>query len=110
MQVAEGRLAVHQASVLWSYRRHHVGTASGHDPARVHVPPSEQAVTTDELTPYEVRILEMIASGKTNPQIAIKLQTSPFTVKTQVAMLCRKLGARGRANAVYLALKKGVIK
>jgi DNA-binding NarL/FixJ family response regulator len=62
-----------------------------------------------QLGEREVAILHLVAEGSSNPQIAGKLYLSEDTVKTFLMTAFRKLGARNRAHAVYLALKSGVI-
>jgi hypothetical protein len=49
----------------------------------------------------------MVGRGLTNQEIAERLFTSTSTVKLCLHHSCRKLGARNRAQAVILALKRG---
>ncbi|MGW1026794.1 LuxR C-terminal-related transcriptional regulator [Streptomyces sp. NPDC002577] len=55
-----------------------------------------------ELTRREVEVLQHLADGESNAQIAAKLYVSVETVKTHVKNLLRKLGAANRAEAVAL--------
>jgi predicted ATPase/DNA-binding CsgD family transcriptional regulator len=62
-----------------------------------------------ELTDREREVLAAIASGRTNPQIATDLHLSPKTVMHHSANVYRKLGVRGRAEAVALAYRTGLL-
>jgi two-component system response regulator DesR len=55
------------------------------------------------LSPRERDVLRELGRGGTNRDIAAALQLSPHTVKQHVSALCRKLGARNRAEAVRRA-------
>jgi DNA-binding NarL/FixJ family response regulator len=62
-----------------------------------------------ELTDREREVLAAIASGGTNPQIATALHLSPKTVMHHSTNVYRKLGVRGRAEAVALAYRAGLL-
>lgn len=62
-----------------------------------------------ELTSREVEIVEHIASGLSNKQIAAALGIGEATVKTHVNHIMGKLGANDRTHAVTLALRRGFI-
>ena len=55
---------------------------------------------TAELTPRERQVLHMLATGKTNAQIADRLFISEGTVKSHVKHVMQKLGATNRTDAV----------
>jgi DNA-binding CsgD family transcriptional regulator len=57
----------------------------------------------------ERQILGLLAQGETDAQIAVQLTLSPATVQTHVRNAKAKLGARTRAQAVALALARGLI-
>jgi DNA-binding NarL/FixJ family response regulator len=57
------------------------------------------------LTPREADVLERIADGRTNPEIAAELFLTVPTVKSYVNQLFQKLGVRSRAEAVALVLR-----
>jgi DNA-binding CsgD family transcriptional regulator len=60
-------------------------------------------------TVREREVLEMLANGATDDQIAASLTLSPATVQSHVRNAKAKLGARTRAQAVALALQRGLI-
>ncbi len=61
------------------------------------------------LTPRETQILNYIANGNSNKQIADILGTSEQTIKNHVSNILRKLNANDRAHAVVLAIRHGWI-
>jgi DNA-binding NarL/FixJ family response regulator len=62
-----------------------------------------------ELSAREIEVLQGVADGRSNGDIAARLQISPLTVKSHLARVGRKLGTGDRAHAVLLALRAGVI-
>jgi DNA-binding NarL/FixJ family response regulator len=62
----------------------------------------------DQLTTREREVLELIAHGLSNSEIAVRLYLTEATVKTHVAHIYRKLGLRDRAQAVVYAHEAGV--
>jgi len=78
--------------------------------------PAEGPFTTDErkredlhLTRRELEILELIAQGLSNREIAEKLFVSESTVKTHSSRIFDKLGARRRTQAVQLGKEFGLL-
>jgi DNA-binding NarL/FixJ family response regulator len=67
------------------------------------------APATQELSPRELQVLQSVAAGATNRQIAQALFISEATVKTHLLHLYDKLGARDRASAVAVAYRRGVL-
>ncbi len=61
------------------------------------------------VTPRELEILELIASGLSNREIAEKIFVSENTVKTHSSRLFDKLGAKRRTQAVQLGKEAGLI-
>jgi len=62
-----------------------------------------KAALPEPLSPREQEILELIAAGLTNPEIAVKLVISPETVKKHTGNIYGKLGVHGRTEAVARA-------
>ena len=58
----------------------------------------------------EMQVLELLAAGRSNKEIANKLELSPNTVKTHVARLFEKLGARHRTEAIPRGRELGMIR
>ena len=65
---------------------------------------------TIELTPRERKILKLIILGYENNEIASKLYVSTHTVKFYVSSVIKKLGAKNRTHAAYLALQQNIFK
>jgi DNA-binding NarL/FixJ family response regulator len=63
----------------------------------------------DALTEREREVLELVAGGLTNNEIASKLHMSPLTAKTHVSRILTKLGARDRAQLVVIAYETGLV-
>jgi DNA-binding NarL/FixJ family response regulator len=63
----------------------------------------------DDLTPREIDVLRLIAVGNANKEIANHLSIGEASVKSYVANILSKLGARDRAHAVTIGLKRGII-
>jgi DNA-binding NarL/FixJ family response regulator len=61
------------------------------------------------LTPREKEVLQLIAEGYTNPQIAEKIFLSPFTVDSHRKNLLAKLGVKNTASLIRLAVEKKLI-
>ena len=61
------------------------------------------------LSERERQVLEMIAAGATNREIAARLVLSPHTVKDHTSALYRKIGARNRAQAILRAQRLGIL-
>jgi DNA-binding NarL/FixJ family response regulator len=61
------------------------------------------------LTGREREVLDLIAGGSTNREIAEQLFLSPHTVKEHTSALYRKLSARNRAEAVQRAQRIGLL-
>jgi len=71
---------------------------SSHTPAKL-----------DELTPRELDVLRLLATGMSNSEIATKLIVSETTVKTHVTRILMKLGVRDRVQAVVAAYETGLV-
>src|SRR6476660_647897 len=63
----------------------------------------------ESLTARERQVLELLAEGLPNKQIAVRLGISDQTVKFHVASICGKLGVSNRTEAVRRALRRGLL-
>lgn len=64
----------------------------------------------DTLTGREREVLVQVAGGRSNDEIAERLEVSPLTVKTHVNRAMAKLGARDRAQLVVIAYESGLVR
>jgi two-component system response regulator DesR len=67
------------------------------------------AATGPALSAREQEVLELVATGATNREIASALHLSPHTIKEHTSALYRKLEARNRADAVQRAQRLGIL-
>ena len=65
--------------------------------------------TDDALTPSEIRVLQLIAQGNSNKEIASQLSVTEETIKGQVRNILAKLGANDRTHAAMIGIKRGII-
>ena len=64
---------------------------------------------SDNLTERELEVLQQVAAGNANKNVAAHLSISEDTVKGHVKAILVKLGANDRTHAVTIALKRGII-
>jgi two-component system, NarL family, response regulator LiaR len=69
---------------------------------------SSQEIKENELTGREIEILQLVAMGKTNQEIADQLFLSERTVRTHITNILSKLGLTNRTQAALYALKAGI--
>ena len=77
---------------------------------RLREPPElEQGLAGAELTPRELEVLEMLARGMDNPEIARALFLSQHTVKNHVSSILVKLQVENRIQAAVRAVRGGLV-
>jgi DNA-binding NarL/FixJ family response regulator len=73
-------------------------------------PPQRPLGSHESLTPRELEVLELLASGLSNKEIADRLGVSFHTAKFHVNAILGKLGASSRAEVVALAARAGLLR
>jgi DNA-binding CsgD family transcriptional regulator len=71
--------------------------------------PNTQVQATLRVSGRELEVLQLLAAGRSNKEIANHLHVSPNTIKTHVAKLLEKLEARRRTEAISRARALGMI-
>jgi DNA-binding NarL/FixJ family response regulator len=79
------------------------------DFATVNVVAQTSAEAPHDLTPRQVEVLRLIASGMRNSEIADQLMISQETVKTHIANLLSKLGVKTRLQAANYAIRNKLV-
>ena len=69
-----------------------------------------QHLGEEALTARELSILSALAQGWENKRIANTLGISAETVKSHVARIFEKIGARNRTEAIHIALRRGLVR
>jgi DNA-binding NarL/FixJ family response regulator len=86
-----------------------VHTGKTHVPVEIAVHLAEH-VSDEQLTRRELDVLQQIAEGNRNSDIAAKLFVAEGTVKVHVKNIMQKLGATDRTHAVTIAVRRGIIR
>lgn len=73
------------------------------------LPPRPVEALAEPLTPRELEVLQSLAEGLANKEIARRLEISEHTVKFHVNAILGKLGAQSRTEAVVRATRAGLI-
>jgi two-component system, NarL family, response regulator LiaR len=72
-------------------------------------PPSDTEMTLEPLTARELEVLQLVAKGHENYEIAEKLVIAEVTVRTHISRIFRKLHLANRVKASLYALRQGYI-
>lgn len=81
----------------------------------IYVPPAllyssqQRSCTTSFLTPRQLEVLNLLAEGMSNKQIAARLNIAPGTIKTHIAAIFRELNACNRTQAVHCARELNIL-
>ncbi len=90
-----------------------LGVWAGHKLTKKPAPASFQknhaALHSLSVTAREYEVLELLAKGQTNKEIARELELSPNTVKTHLSNLYEKLGVQRRTQAIQTAKEHALI-
>lgn len=113
-QVLRALRAGARAYLLKGHDRELVETVHAVHAGRKRIPPEVAAelaehATDDELSTREIEVLQLIAAGNSNKEIADHLFVAEATIKSRVTNILSKLGASDRAHAVTIALKRRII-
>jgi DNA-binding NarL/FixJ family response regulator len=68
-----------------------------------------QHIANDAVTPREMEVLQLVAGGNGNRDIAVQLSITEDTVKGHVKHIMEKLSAKDRAEAVVIGLRRGIL-
>jgi DNA-binding NarL/FixJ family response regulator len=101
-----GRVLQNQAVIDPAVQHHVVDAIAAGSPVPDRRPPSPRPAG---LTAREAEVLQLIAAGRSNSEIAAELAVSEGTVKTHINHLLAKIDARDRAQAVAFAYRHGLI-
>jgi ATP/maltotriose-dependent transcriptional regulator MalT len=71
---------------------------------------NSRVVETLGISPRELEVLDLLAAGRSNKEIARRLDVSPNTVKTHLANLYEKLEVKRRTEAILRARELGMIR
>jgi len=61
-----------------------------------------------KLTRRETDVIKLMAAGKSNKEIGASIKVTEGTVKVHIGRILKKLGARGRMEAIRIALERGI--
>jgi DNA-binding NarL/FixJ family response regulator len=96
------------ADLLAAIRKVHAGGTHVSERAASRL--AERALAGGGISPREIEVLNLIAAGKSNKEIAALLFVSEGTVKTHVLNIHQKLGVSDRTEAVVVAIRRGILR
>jgi DNA-binding NarL/FixJ family response regulator len=82
---------------------------SGADEADRRTAEKAERAALGNLTRRELEVVKLLSSGLSNREIAGRLELAEVTVKLHLHNAFQKMGARSRADAVRIALQKGIV-
>lgn len=97
--VYRGEIYLYPSVTRWLVQDYLQRGRSGH--------PEEQQ-RLDELTERQQTVLQLLAEGHTNQEIADKLVLSPYTIQTHVQNIMQKLNLRNRTDLIKYAIRHGL--
>lgn len=106
---ANGLLVLHPAQVAVQVTTNGFGSGLGLGPGSGPARSRGLNELAEPLTPRESEVLQMLAGGLGNKEIAAKLAISEHTVKFHVASILGKLGAATRTEAVSIGIRRGLV-
>jgi len=107
VRVVAGGEALLAPAVTRRVIEHFANTDAGSDsPTEPHRPAAE---AIGDLSDRELEVLQLMARGMSNMEIASELFVSSTTVKTHVSHILTKLGVRDRVQAVVEAYESGIV-
>ena len=109
-QVAEERLLASDLYQIWDRVRRNLPQALESLPLSVQGPgAATPGRGLDGLTARQLLVLELVAAGKANKEIASELEISPRTVANHLNVIYAKLGLRDRTQAAMAAVATGMV-
>jgi len=105
--LAEGRAMSMEAAIEYALSEERSSTATPSTTSEQ--PLSSRPDHPARLTPREIEVLGLVATGMTNPQVAQRLFLSPRTVQRHLNSIYRKLGVTSRAAATHFAFEHGLL-
>jgi len=97
--VHRGEIYLYPSVTRWLVQDYLQRGRSGH--------PEEQQ-RLDELTERQQTVLQLLAEGHTNQEIANKLVLSPYTIQTHIQNIMQKLNLHSRADLIKYAIRHGL--
>lgn len=85
-----------------------IAAGKRHIPAEIAVELADH-LSHDSLTAREIQVLQCVAMGKPNREIATELMIAEDTIKGHLRSIMDKLGANNRTHAVTLGIQRGII-